>query len=309
MNAPSDSVADVSVVVVSYNAQAHLLRCLASIADLPCEVVVVENASTDGSAEAVRERFPNVRLVELERNVGFGAANNMGMDVADRRYVLLMNPDAWPVGDAIERLVRFVASHSKTGAVGPRLLNVDGTLQRSVRGYPTRWRLATEYLFLRWFAPRTKLLNAFYAANFDHRSERAAEFLVGAVLMLRREAVQDVGGFDPEFFMYNEEVDLCYRLRRAGWSVDFYPGAEFIHVGRGSSDAIADQMYREQLRSHLRFLAKHESMQRADQARRLLIVAMFLRSLVFRGTRRAISRQAFLWLRSGRTAELIHDGS
>lgn len=309
MNAPSDSVADVSVVVVSYNAQAHLLRCLASIADLPCEVVVVENASTDGSAEAVRERFPNVRLVELERNVGFGAANNMGMDVADRRYVLLMNPDAWPVGDAIERLVRFVASHSKTGAVGPRLLNVDGTLQRSVRGYPTRWRLATEYLFLRWFAPRTKLLNAFYAANFDHRSERAAEFLVGAVLMLRREAVQDVGGFDPEFFMYNEEVDLCYRLRRAGWSVDFYPGAEFIHVGRGSSDAIADQMYREQLRSHLRFLAKHESMQRADQARRLLIVAMFLRSLVFRGTRRSISRQAFLWLRSGRTAELIHDGS
>ena len=304
-----DSAADVSVVVVSYNAQALLLRCLASIANLPCEVVVVENASSDGSAEAVRDRFPNVRLVELEHNVGFGAANNVGIDVVGRRYVLLMNPDAWPVGDAIEKLVRFVASRPRTGAVGPRLLNVDGTVQQSVRGYPTRWRLATEYLFLRWFAPRTKLLNAFYAANFDHRSERAAEFLVGAALMLRREAVQEVGGFDPEFFMYNEEVDLCYRLRRAGWSVDFYPGAEFIHVGRGSSGAVAEQMYREQLRSHLRFLAKHESMQRAEQARRLLIAAMLLRSLVLRGTRRKISRQAFRWLRSGRTGELLHDGS
>lgn len=309
MSASADSVENVSVVVVSYNVRALLLRCLASIAHLPCEVVVVENASTDGSGEAVREQFPNVRLVELDRNLGFGAANNVGIEMVARSYILLLNPDAWPVGDAVDRLVHYAASHPRTGAVGPRLLNVDGTTQQSVRGYPTRWRLATEYLFLRWFAPRTNLLNAFYAANFDHRSERAAEFLVGAALMLRREAVQEVGGFDPEFFMYNEEVDLCYRLRRAGWSVDFYPGAEFIHVGRGSSDAVAEEMYREQLRSHLRFLAKHESMEGAEQARKLLVAAMLLRSIVLRGNRRKISRQAFLWLRSGRTPDLLHESS
>ena len=306
---PTDSVADVSVVIVSYNARGHLMRCLASLANLPCEVIVVDNASTDGSAEEVRGRFPDVKLLELERNAGFGAANNVGIGVAERRYILLLNSDAWPVGDAIEKLVRFSASRPSIGAVGPRLLNVDGTLQRSVRGYPTRWRLATEYFFLRWFAPRTKLLNAFYAASFDHRSHRAAEFLVGAALLLRSEALEEVGGFDPEFFMYNEEVDLCYRLTRAGWGVEFYPEAEFVHVGGGSTHANAEQMYREQLRSHLRFLAKHESLPRAEQTRKLLIAAMLLRSLVFRGRRRTISRQAFRWLRSGRAVELLNDRS
>ena len=288
---------DVSVIVVSYNTREHLARCLASVGGRH-EVVVVDNGSTDGSRELVRERFADVRLVELAENRGFGAANNEGMRVASGRYFLLLNSDAWPLEDAVEKLARFADANPRAGVVGPRLRNPDGTLQRSVRGFPTLWRIATEYFFLRKLAPRSRALNAFYGARFDHESVREAEFLTGAALLLRREAVNELGGFDESFFMFSEEVDLCYRMRAAGWSVVFYPGAEFVHVGGASTRLDWGPMYREQLRGHLRFLAKHEGLERAEQARRLLVAALRLRAAVFRGERGRTYREAGRWLRS-----------
>ena len=118
--------------------------------------------------------------------------------------------------------------------VGPRLRNPDGSLQRSVRGFPTLWRLATEYFFLRKLAPRTRALNAFYGARFDHESVREADWLYGACLLVRRAATQEVGLFDEDFFLFSEETDWCYRFREAGWKVLFYPGAEVVHVGGAS---------------------------------------------------------------------------
>ena len=301
----SAEAASVSVVVVSYNAREHLERCLSSVADAPYEVIVVDNASSDGSRELVRERFASARLVELEENVGFGAANNEGMAVAGGRYFLLLNSDAWPVGDGIERLVGVAEREPRAGAVGPRLLNPDGSLQRSVRGFPTVWRLATEYLFLRKLAPSSAFANAFYGAGFDHSTERDAEFLMGAVLLLRREAVEEVGGFDPSFFLFSEETDLCYRLHRAGWRVVFTPEAEFVHVGGASTRPVWGRMYREQLRSHLRFLAKHRSLEDAERARLVLLAGAQLRSVVFRGERRAPYREAARWLASADAATLL----
>jgi N-acetylglucosaminyl-diphospho-decaprenol L-rhamnosyltransferase len=295
---------DVSVIVVSYNTREHLGRSLASLAG-GYEVIVVDSGSTDGSRELVRERFPDVRLLELPDNRGFGAANNEGMKVAAGRYFLISNADAWPLGDGIERLAAFADANARTGVVGPRLLNPDGTLQRSVRGFPTRWRIATEYFFLRKLAPRSRALNAFYGAGFDHGSVLEAEFLMGAVLLLRRDAVDEVGGFDESFFMFSEEVDLCYRMRTAGWSVVFYPGAEFVHVGGASTRPEWGRMYREQLRGHLRFLAKHEGLERAEQARRLLVAALRLRGIVFRGERGRTYREAGRWLASGDATTLL----
>ena len=295
---------EVSVIIVSYNAREHLERCLTSVAE-GHEIVVVDNASTDGSGELVRERFPEVRLVELAENRGFGAANNEGMKAASGRYFLLLNSDAWPVGDAIERLVSFADASPRAGVVGPRLRNPDGTLQRSVRGFPTRWRIATEYFFLRKLAPRSRALNAFYGAGFDHGSVREAEFLMGAVLLVRRQAVDEVGGFDESFFMFSEEVDLCYRMRAAGWSVVFYPGAEFVHVGGASTRVEWGRMYREQLRGHLRFLAKHEGFEQAEQARRVLVAALRVRGFVFRGERGRTYREAGRWLASGDARALL----
>lgn len=289
---------DVSVVIVSYNARELLARSVASVAGGPHEVVVVDNASRDGSPELVRERFPGVRLVELPRNLGFGTANNVGMELASGRYALLLNSDAWPVEDAVERLVAFADRRPRAGIVGPRLLNPDGTLQRSVRGFPTLWRLVTEYFFLRKLAPGSRLLNGFYGAGFDHRSERDAEFLMGAVLLVRREALDEVGGFDPSFFLFSEETDLCYRLRRAGWTVTFTPAAEFVHVGGASTGPEWGRMYREQLRGHLRFLAKHRGRRQAEWARRLLVASLRLRALGFPGERGRTYGEAADWLGS-----------
>ncbi len=293
-----------SAVIASHNTRDYLERCLAALG-AEHEVIVVDSGSTDGSQTLVRDQFPSVRLVELDRNRGYGTALNAGIEAAASRYLLLMNADAWPLTDAVDKLLACADREPSAGVVGPRLLNPDGSLQPSVRGFPSPWRLATEYLFLRWLGPRTRLLNAFYGAGFDHRTARDAEFLVGAVLLVRRSVVDAVGGFDESFFMFNEEVDFCYRVRAGRWRVVFCPEAEFVHVGGASTRRVWPQMYREQLRSHLRFLAKHRGLRQAERARRLLLVAMALRTLVFRGERRRISREAASWLAQGETPALL----
>lgn len=296
---------DVSIVIVSYNARDVLATCLASVADGPWEVVVVDNASTDGSPQLVRERFPGVRLLEPGENLGFGPANNVGMRASTGCWILLLNSDAWPIDDGIERLVAVAERHPRAGIVGPRLRNPDGTLQRSVRGFPTVWRICTEYLFLRKLGPRTRLFNAFYGAGFDHEREREAEFLKGAVLLLRREALDAVGGFDERYFMFSEEVDLCYRLRQAGWSTVFTPEAEFVHVGGASTAAEWGRMYRHQVRGHLLFLSLHQGPRAAERARRWLLRALRLRALAFRGERGRTYADAARWLASGDAAALL----
>jgi GT2 family glycosyltransferase len=300
--------ADVSVIVASHNTRAYLERCLRGL-DAALEVIVVDSMSTDGSRELVRDEFPHVRLVALDTNPGYGGALNRGIALASGAYLLLMNGDAWPQQEAVERLVAFAEEEPRAGVVGPRLVHTDGSLQPSVRGFPTLWRLATEYFFLRWLAPHSRLLNAFYGSGFDHSTRRDAEFLVGAVLLVRSETLDEIGGFDERFFMFNEEVDLCYRVRAAGWKVVFWPGAEFVHVGGASTASAPPQMYREQLRSHLRFLDKHMGPKEAERGRNLIALAMTLRALVFtvlgRAERRRLSLDGARWLRSGDARTLL----
>ena len=295
-------MADVSVIVVTLNSMPYLERCLESVAGY--EVVVVDHGSTDGSVELVRERFPEARLLEQE-NLGFGAGMNAGMRAAGGRYFLLLNADAWAVGDAVERLRAFADEHPEAGVVGPRLLHPDGSLQPSVRGFPTLWRVATEYFFLRKLAPRSRLFNAFYGAGFDHRSVREAEWLGGACLLVRREAVEAVGPFDEDFFLFSEEVDWCYRFNRAGWKVLFYPGAEFVHV---IGAAYNPKLFDELVRGHLRYFAKHRGPRDAERLRRLLLAALRLRGLVFRGERGAMYRRAAHLLTSGSVETLLGEG-
>jgi N-acetylglucosaminyl-diphospho-decaprenol L-rhamnosyltransferase len=296
---------DLSLVVVTHNARGHVDPCLEALADAPHEVIVVDNASSDGTPDRVRECVPAARVIELPENIGFGAANNVGMEAATGRWYLLLNSDAWPRPGAIENLHAFAEANPGVGIAGPRLVGPDGRVQKSVRGFPTLWRLATEYFFLRHLAPRSRLLNDFYGAGFDYRSRRPAEFLMGAVLLLRREAVDEVGGFDPAFFMFSEEVDLCYRMRAAGWAVEFTPEAEFVHLGGASTRPVWDRMFREQLRGHLRFLAKHGRAREAERARRLLRAALRLRGVVFRGDRGRTYREAAKWLGSASADRLL----
>ena len=282
----------VSAVTVTLNGLPWIERCLESLPGV--ETIVVDHGSTDGTLDLVRERFPDVRVVAQE-NRGYGAGLNCGMRVAYGRYYLIVNSDAWLVGDALERLVAFADERPRAAVVAPRLLNPDGTLQRSVRGFPTLWRLATEYFFLRKLAPGSRLLNAFYAGDFDHDEARAVEWVMGACLLVRREAADEVGLFDEDFFLFSEETDWLYRLHRAGWQVWFVPDAEAVHVGGATHGG---RMFEQNVQGHLRFFAKHRGARETERARRLLLVALSLRGLVFRGERGRMYRDAARSLRT-----------
>jgi GT2 family glycosyltransferase len=276
----------VTAVTVTLNGLPWIEQCLDSLRGV--EAIVVDHGSTDGTLELVRERFADVRVIE-QGNTGYGAGLNAGMRVASGRYYLIINSDAWVVGDAVERLVAFADRHPDAAVVAPRLSNPDGTLQRSVRGFPTLWRLATEYFFLRKLAPRSRALNAFYAGGFDHDGVREVEWVMGACFLIRRDAADAVGLFDEEFFLFSEETDWLYRFHGAGWKVWFLPEAEVVHVGGATHGG---RMFTENLRGHLRFFAKHHGAQQAARARRLLILALRLRGMLFRGERGRMYRDA-----------------
>jgi GT2 family glycosyltransferase len=288
---------ELEAVVVTYNGLPHVERTLESLERY--DTVVVDHGSTDGTLDVVRERFPAVRIVEQE-NRGLAAGWNRGIRETSAPFVIVLNADAWLVDNAAERLVAFAEEHERAGFVAPRLLNPDGSLQPSVRAFPTPWRLATEYLFLRKLAPRSRALNAFYGAGFRHDEVREIDFAKAAGFLLRRTSFDEVGPFDEDFFLFSEETDWCYRLREAGWKSFFYPDAEIVHVGGASWRAESATLFTEQVRGHLRFLAKHRGRKTTDRARRVLLAGLRLRSLVFRGERGDVYRNAADWLRSTR---------
>ena len=323
-------MADVSVVIVTLDGLPWVGRCIESVLGAAREVIVVDHGSSDGTVALVRERFPAVRVIE-QGNVGYGAGMNAGMRVATGEWLLVLNSDAWAEegeaaegaaddgaeaaaagADPLDRLVAFAETHPAAAVVGPRLLNPDGTLQRSVRGFPTLWRLATEYLFLRKLAPRSAALNGFYAGDFDHASAREVEWLMGAVMLVRRAAAAEVGLFDEEFFLFSEETDWCRRFHAAGWQVWFDPDVAFTHVGGASHGG---RLFRENLRGHLRYFAKHGGAGDGDGdgagagsatwARLLLLWALRLRGTLFPGARGRMYRDAARWLASGSVQELL----
>ena len=287
-------LADVSVVIVTYNALPWIEQCLESVARY--DAIVVDNGSRDGTVAFVRERFPAVRVLEQE-NRGLAAGWNAGIKATTGTYVLILNADAWAVGDAVARLVSFAEAHPRAAVVGPRLSHPDGRLQPSVRAFPTPWRIATEYLFLRKLAPRTRTLNAFYAGGFDHATVTTADFVMGACMLVRSAAIAEVGLLDEDFFLFSEETDWCYRFIHAGWEVLFTPDAEVVHV---SGAVHGGRMFKESARGHLRFLAKHDGLRSAERARRIMLLGCLLRAPRDRQYL-AIAR----WLASGKVAELL----
>jgi GT2 family glycosyltransferase len=292
-------MADVAAVVVTYDGLPWIERCLESVRGL--ETVVVDHGSRDGTVAFVRERFPEVRLVEQE-NLGLAAGWNRGLRETSGDWCLILNADAWLTPGSLERLVEFAAARPRAAIVGPRLLNPDGSLQRSVRAFPTLWRLATEYLFLRKLAPRSGLLNGFYAGGFDHDEPRRCDWVMGSCMLVRRAAVDEVGPLDESFFLFSEETDWARRFADAGWEVWFDPAAECVHVGGASHGG---RFFRENVRGHLRYLAKHRGRAYAERARRLLRLSLRLRGALFRGERGAQYREVAAWLGSARVPELL----
>jgi N-acetylglucosaminyl-diphospho-decaprenol L-rhamnosyltransferase len=289
----------VACVVVTYDALPWIERCLESVAAL--ETIVVDNGSSDGTVAFVRERFPAVRVVELE-NHGLAAGWNRGIADTGSEFVVVLNADAWLVEDAVEQLLAASRRHPRAAVIAPRLLNSDRTLQRSVRGYPTVWRLATEYLYLRKLAPRSRALNAFYGAGFDHASEREVEWVMGACMFLRRRAYDEVGPFDERYFLFSEEVDWMRRAADRDWSVVFTPNARCVHVGGA---AHGGRLFRENVRGNLRYLALHGRPGDAERARRLLRGSLAVRGRLYRGERGRLYREVAAWLASADVDTLL----
>jgi GT2 family glycosyltransferase len=292
----------VSIVIVTYNSAEYLGRCLAAIGDDGAEIVVVDNASLDGGTELVRRDFPHVNVIEQRRNTGFGAAANLGAAAASNRWILLLNPDAWPMEDAVDRLVEFAERRPRLGAAGPVLLHPEGGQQRSILKPPL-----SPAALAAWAAFPSAISGVYgvwrrVTARFRRIRVGDAEFLQGAALLVRAEAFAQVGGFDESFFMFGEDADLCARLRDAGWTVALCPAARFIHVGSGSTRTDGERMYRELLRSWLRLIGKREGLRRADRARRWLVCGLRLRAL---RSRDVTLREAADWLESSPAADLL----
>jgi len=248
----------VTAVVVSYNTRDELRRCLASLrahAGLPCQIVVVDNASTDGSPDMVTAEFPEARLVRNRDNVGFSRANNQGLRACTAAYALLLNSDAELMAGALPALTARLDANARRGAVGPRTLNPDGTVQVSFGPALTprsEWRQRRLVKGVKNRDPA-----ALTEATTRAAREQEPDWLSGACLLARKEALDSVGGFDEGFFLYEEDVDLCLRLRRAGWSLLFTPAAEVVHHLGRSTEADPGRARLEYHRSHLRFYRKH----------------------------------------------------
>lgn len=251
---------DLSILVVNWNVRDLLRRCLQSIlANLPAcqlEIIVVDNGSTDGSVEMVRTDFPQVHLIANPDNRGFPAANNQGLAVARGRYVLLLNPDTEVVGNALETMVAFADAHPDVGVVGPMLLNPDGTVQSSRRRFPTLLTAVFESTWLQPYAPR-RLLARYYVLDRPDDEVQDVDWVTGAALMARREAIEQVGPLDEGFFMYSEELDWCRRFREAGWRVVYLPTARVIHYGGKSSEQVLPARHIHFQRSKIRYFRKY----------------------------------------------------
>jgi GT2 family glycosyltransferase len=255
---------DLSVVIVGWNARHYLELCLESLAAAPLrrslEILVVDNASTDGSAEMIEARFPYVNLIRSTENLGFAKGNNVAIRQCQGRYIALVNPDVIVFPGCLDALADFLDQNPKVGNVGPRVFNPDMTMQSTCRRFPTLWNnfcsataLASKFKGSRLFAGE----HMFY---FPHDRTLAVDVLVGCFSMIRREAFEAVGLLDEDLFMYGDDVDWCRRCWNAGWEVIFYPGAQAIH-DRGKITAPYPVRFAvAQQRSVIHYWKKHHSL-------------------------------------------------
>lgn len=272
---------DVSIIIVSYNTCAILLDCLASIYQwLPSrtsEIIVIDNASTDGSAEAVAQGFPGVLLLRNAENLGFAKANNQGMQRATGKYLLLLNPDTLFVEDTITPLLAFMEQHAEAGMAGCKILNRDGSLQPSYFPLPNLATVLWTALFLDRLVPLNHVNGKWVLQHQPTASPFRVQRLLGAFLFVRREVFKKIGGFDEGFFLYSEEEDLCYRVLQQGWAIYYFPQTPIIHLGGQSAPKADPRAVVYANESKVRFFRKHYGTATQLLFRSIWFVALIIR--------------------------------
>jgi len=294
-------VVDLSVVIVSWNVRDLLRHCLQSvitgaqlspdegayrIGDWDVEILVVDNASTDGSAEMVRDEFPQIHFLANNENRGFTAANNQGLALSRGRYLLLLNPDTEVVGDALVTMLRYAEANREVGALGPRLLYPDGSTQSSRRRFPTFATALVESTVVQEWWQDNRILRRYYMADTADDAIQRVDWVVGACLLVRRQAFEQVGGLDEGYFMYSEELDWCRRIKAAGWEIAYLPTAAIIHHEGKSSEQVVPARHIYFQSSKVRYFRKHHGAFQAEALRWFLLLTYVYQ----------VAREALKWL-------------
>lgn len=229
-----------SIIIVNWNTREITRDCLRSIVeqvhDVSYEVIVIDNASSDGSADMIRHDFPDFALIANDANVGFGRANNQGMRVARSQYFLLLNSDTLVIDDAVQRFTAFMAREPRIGIAGCKLLFEDRTLQHSCYRFPSLGLAVLEELLLYKLLSRRRQGEVLLTGYWTYDHTRDVNWVMGAAMLLRREVFEQTGGFDERLFMYGEEMEWCMRVRDKGWRITFTPDFSIIHLNHKSAD-------------------------------------------------------------------------
>jgi len=275
---------DLTAVIVSWNVCDLLRRCLTSVSDcggsdpggaspshLNVKVIVVDNASSDGSVEMVRAEFPQVRLIANDENRGFTAANNQGLAASQGRYLMLLNPDTELAGDALTKMAGYLDEQPRVGALGPQLRYADGRLQSSRRRFPTLATALFESTVVDEWWPDNPFSRRYRMADTPDDAIQPVDWLVGACLLVRREVYQQVGGLDEGFFMYSEEIDWCRQIKSAGWEIVYLPTATVIHDEGKSSEQVVSARHVYFQSSKVRYFRKYHGAAQAELLRWFLL--------------------------------------
>jgi GT2 family glycosyltransferase len=268
---------DVSIIIVNWNTKKLLKDCLVSIyeqtSSIDFEVIVVDNFSSDGSAEMVKAEFPKTILIENKENRGFAAANNQAIEIARGKYVLLLNSDTVVLDKAIEKTLSFADANPGTAAFGCRVLNPDGTVQTTCFMFPSILNMILSSTYLYKLFPGSKFFGREQMTWWDRNDVREVDVVTGCFILVRRETIEQTGTLDELFFMYGEETDWCYRMKKNGWKIMFTPAGQIIHYGGQSASKTPVAMTIQLRLSILKFIKKHYGLPSIFLAR--LLTALF----------------------------------
>jgi hypothetical protein len=280
---------ELSIIIVNWNTRDFLRNCLQSIRSNPpaCsfETIVVDNASGDGSAEMTSDEFPEVRLIAEAENLKYAEGNNVGMRAASGVFLLLLNPDTEVRPGTLDALLDVARANPACAAISCRLIGHDGKVQSSCRSFPDPRGVLFEYLRLSRLFPKSRLFGSYRMTYFDYEHEAEVDQPMASCLLIPRKAMDDVGVFDPEFPIFFNEVDWCFRAKEKGWKILFTPSAEILHLGGASTRQVRPEMVRESHRSLRRFYEKHYKSRISKPIYYLIAAAIFINSYLASGRR------------------------
>ena len=254
---------DISVIIVNWNTKILLLDCVESLyrttLDSSMEIIVVDNASSDGSVDSLQKRFSQVKVIENPDNFGFAKANNIGINKASGRYICLVNSDVIALGGVLDKMRIYMENRPAIGALAPKTYFGDMQIQKNCREYPTLRNIFCQEFLLNTLFPTIACFRGRDMTWFDHNSVMEIEVLSGCFLMVRREVIDQVGLLDEQFFFYSEDVDWCKRIHDAGWKLVHYPMAEAMHLGHGSSSNDSSRYDVAMVRANWQYWRKHKN--------------------------------------------------